>query len=76
VERAVSYNAATFLAAAIGVAILHIGLFILLLVTDRVDASVQMACLPTFLMMARLVVASVDVVAYGGHLGAWSSDSS
>ena len=75
-KLAVSYNAATVLAAAIGVAILHIGLFILLLVTDRVDVSVQMVCLPTFLMMSRLVVASVHVVAYGGHRGAWSSDSS
>jgi hypothetical protein len=53
VKRAVLYNAATVLAPAIGVAILHIGLFILLLATDWWTLPPQMVSLPTLLMMAR-----------------------
>jgi hypothetical protein len=78
-ERAVLYNAATVVTLTIGVAILHIGLFILLLLTawwtlpprmvaDNIGHSVG---LPTLLMMAWLVAA---VATLGGALGSGMED--
>jgi uncharacterized membrane protein YraQ (UPF0718 family) len=78
-ERAVLYNAATVVTLTIGVAILHIGLFILLLVTawwtlppqlvaDNIGHPVTFS---TLLMMAWLVAA---VATLGGALGSGMED--
>lgn len=73
-ERAVLYNAATVVTLTIGVAILHLGLFILLLVTAWWTLPPQMVAhnighpvdLSTLLLMAWLVAA---VATLGGALG-------
>jgi hypothetical protein len=78
-ERAVLYNAATVITLTIGVAILHIGLFILLLVTAWWTLPPQMVAdnighpvgLSTLLMMAWLVAA---VATLGGALGSGLED--
>jgi hypothetical protein len=78
-ERAVLYNAATVVTLTIGVAILHIGLFILLLVTAWWTLPPQMVAdnighpvgLSTLLMMAWLVAA---VATLGGALGSGMED--
>lgn len=78
-ERAVLYNAATVVTLTIGVAIFHVGLFILLLLTawwtlppqmvaDSIGHSVD---LPTLLRMAWLVAA---VATLGGALGSGMED--
>jgi hypothetical protein len=78
-ERAVLYNTATVVTLTIGVAILHIGLFILLLVTawwtlppkfvaDNIGHPVSLS---TLLMMAWLVAA---VATLGGALGSGMED--
>ena len=78
-ERAVLYNAATVVTLTIGVAIFHIGLFILLLVTawwtlppqlvaDNIGRPVSLS---TLLMMAWLVAA---VATLGGALGSGMED--
>jgi hypothetical protein len=78
-ERAVLYNAATVVTLTIGVAILHIGLFLLLLLTAWWTLPPQMVAdnighpvgLPTLLMMAWLVAA---VATLGGALGSGMED--
>lgn len=78
-ERAVLYNAATVITLTIGVAIFHMGLFVLLLLTawwtlppqmvaDNIGHSVD---LPTLLRMAWLVAA---VATLGGALGSGMED--
>jgi hypothetical protein len=78
-QRAVLYNAATVITLTIGVAIFHVGLFILLLLTawwtlppqlvaDNIGHSVD---LPTLLRMAWLVAA---VATLGGALGSGMED--
>ena len=78
-ERAVLYNAATVVTLTIGVAVFHIGLFILLLVTawwtlppqlvaDNIGRPVDLS---TLLMMAWLVAA---VATLGGALGSGMED--
>ena len=78
-ERAVLYNAATVVTLTIGVAIFHIALFILLLVTawwtlppqfvaDNIGRPVGLS---TLLMMAWLVAA---VATLGGALGSGMED--
>jgi len=78
-ERAVLYNTATVVTLTIGVAILHIGLFILLLVTAWWTLPPQMVAdnighpvgLSTLLMMAWLVAA---VATLAGALGSGLED--
>jgi hypothetical protein len=78
-ERAALYNAATVVTLTIGVAILHIGLFILLLVTAWWTLPPQMVAdnighpvgLSTLLMMAWLVAA---VATLAGALGSGLED--
>jgi hypothetical protein len=78
-ERAALYNAATVVTLTIGVAILHIGLFILLLVTAWWTLPPQMVAdnighpvtFSTLLMMAWLVAA---VATLGGALGSGMED--
>jgi hypothetical protein len=78
-ERAVLYNAATVVTLTIGVAILHLGLFILQLVTAWWTLPPQMVAdnighpvgLSTLLMMAWLVAA---VATLGGALGSGMED--
>ena len=78
-ERAVLYNAATVVTLTIGVAFLHIGLFILLLLTAWWTLPPQMVAheighpvgLPSLLMMAWLVAA---VATLGGALGSGMED--
>ena len=78
-KRAVLYNAATVVTLTIGVAILHIGLFILLLLTAWWTLPPQMVAheighpvgLPSLLMMAWLVAA---VATLGGALGSGMED--
>jgi len=78
-KRAVLYNTATVATLTIGVAILHIGLFILLLVTAWWTLPPQMVAdnighpvgLSTLLMMAWLVAA---VATLGGALGSGMED--
>ncbi|WP_156686739.1 hypothetical protein [Mycobacterium sp. Marseille-P9652] len=78
-ERAVLYNTATVVTLTIGVAILHIGLFILLLVTAWWTLPPQLvahnighpAGLSTLLLMAWLVSA---VATLGGALGSGMED--
>ena len=78
-ERAVLYNAATVVTLTIGVAIFHIGLFILLLVTAWWTLPPQMVAdnighpvsLSTLLKMAWLVAA---VATLGGALGSGMED--
>ena len=78
-ERAVLYNTATVVTLTIGVAILHIGLFILLLVTAWWTLPPQMVAQnighsvgpATLLMMAWLVAA---VATLGGALGSGMED--
>jgi hypothetical protein len=78
-ERAVLYNAATVVTLTIGVAILHIGLFLLLLLTAWWTLPPQMVAdnighsvgLTTLLMMAWLVAA---VATLGGALGSGMED--
>jgi hypothetical protein len=78
-ERAVLYNAATVITLTIGVAIFHVALFILLLVTAWWTLPPQMvadnighpAGLSTLLMMAWLVAA---VATLGGALGSGAED--
>jgi hypothetical protein len=78
-ERAVLYNASTVVTLTIGVAILHIGLFILLLVTAWWTLPPQMVAdnighpvgPSTLLMMAWLVAA---VATLGGALGSGMED--
>jgi hypothetical protein len=78
-ERAVLYNAATVITLTIGVAIFHVGLFVLLLLTawwtlppqlvaDNIGHSVDT---PTLLRMAWLVAA---VATLGGALGSGMED--
>jgi hypothetical protein len=78
-EKAAMYNAATLVTLIIGVAIFHIGLFILLLLTawwtlppqliaDNIGHSVD---LPTLLRMAWLVAA---IATLGGALGSGMED--
>jgi hypothetical protein len=78
-ERAVMYNASTVVTLTIGVAILHIGLFILLLVTAWWTLPPQLVAynighpvdLSTLLSMAWLVAA---VATLGGALGSGMED--
>jgi hypothetical protein len=78
-ERAALYNAATVVTLTIGVAILHIGLFILLLLTAWWTLPPQMVApnighpvdLSSLLMMAWLVAA---VATLGGALGSGLED--
>ncbi|BBZ47242.1 hypothetical protein [Mycobacterium parmense] len=78
-KRAVLYNAATVITLTIGVAILHIGLFILLLVTAWWTLPPQLIAsnighpvgLSTLLLMAWLVAA---VATLGGALGSGMED--
>ncbi len=78
-ERAVLYNASTVVTLAIGVAIFHVGLFVLLLLTawwtlppqmiaHSIDHSVD---LPTLLRMAWLVS---SIATLGGALGSGMED--
>jgi hypothetical protein len=78
-ERAVLYNTATVITLIIGVAILHIGLFVLLLVTEWWTLPPQLVAhnighsvgLSTLLQMAWLVAA---VATLGGALGSGMED--
>jgi ABC-type Mn2+/Zn2+ transport system permease subunit len=78
-ERAALYNSATLVTLTIGVAIFHVGLFILLLVTAWWTLPPQMVAdnighpvgLTTMLLMAWLVAA---VATLGGALGSGMED--